>query len=421
MKLKLVKHLLFGFLSLLFIPELYANGTDGIYQTLNPERGRNGQPTQKILVQMTVLNGQPVLVTAGCNPGCTPIIYSLQEEPSATLGRDVYFSKAGIYLFRVTDNSFVSAIPTAMLGKQAWDKLMFVNVYAKEGTALTLDANAASEFALEQSRLIMNTGTQTVMTRGAGEYHFAAPVKVIGKSYEKGVIEFDDKQSITVTTCEKCPSDTYEYLSDESAITGTPTYINRLGNLLFDVKDGVLVWADFKRGYGKKLWGKYNQFNLYAKDLGYVRSIRSKVEKQNAIDQMLVGHAENVKTEMDKRRQQAEEREVASQTLPAKGLRDSQLESDITQASQRWADSYGWKESIEYSYLTSNDWRINHHVLTGLVTGRFINGVIVMKREDGLCSFHYAVFGQDYDGNSFVGTHMVGLTPGQIKLACSKI
>lgn len=102
-------------------------------------------------------------------------------------------------------------------------------------------------------------------------------------------------------------------------------------------------------------------------------------------------------------------------------MKDSVLETKTSEAARRWARSYGWKENIEYSYLTSNNWRINHHVLTGIVTGRVINGVIVIKRDDGQCSFHYAVFGQDNDGSGFVSTHMVGLTPGQVKLSCDKI
>ena len=405
----------------LLLPRLYADDVNGLYQTLNPERGRNGQPTQKIIMQMAEQNGEAVLVTAGCHPGCTPIVYRYQQEPSKTLDKDVYFSRAGIYIFRVNEHAFVSAIPTEILGTKEWKTLRFVNVYAKEGTVLPLDANAATAFALEQSRLIMNTGTQAVMTHGGGTYHFAAPVDVNGKRYEQGMIEFDDKKQITVTTCKDCSSETFTYLPDESALTGTPTYMGRTGNLLFDVKDGVLIWGDFKRGYGKKLWDKYNHFNVYAKDLGYVRSIRSKKEKQEAIDSMLSGHALTVKAEMDRRRDQASAQAIEVQTLPNVGKEDVAIEAGITEASRRWAKAYGWKESIEYSYLTSQDWRINHHVLTGIVTGRVINGVIVMKRDDGLCSFHYALFGQDYDGSNFVSTHMVGLTPGQIKLTCDKI
>ena len=53
---------------------------------------------------------------------------------------------------------------------------------------------------------------------------------------------------------------------------------------------------------------------------------------------------------------------IESQTIPTKGKQDAALEAAITETSRRWTNAYGWKESIEYSYLTSQDWRINHHV-----------------------------------------------------------
>jgi hypothetical protein len=136
---------------------------------------------------------------------------------------------------------------------------------------------------------------------------------------------------------------------------------------------------------------------------------------------MLKANALIVKTEMDRRREQAEQETIEAQNLPDKGMVGIELQAETTEAAIRWANAYGWKEAIEYTYLISNDWRIKHHVLTGIVTGRVINGIIVMKRNDGLCSVHYALFGEDYDGSGFVNTHMVGLTPGQIKLTCDKI
>lgn len=60
MKSKSLKTLFFVLFAQLLIPDLYANGIDGLYQTLNPERGRNGQPTQKIQMQLTEQNGQSV-------------------------------------------------------------------------------------------------------------------------------------------------------------------------------------------------------------------------------------------------------------------------------------------------------------------------------------------------------------------------
>ena len=41
-----------------------------------------------------------------------------------------------------------------------------------------------------------------------------------------------------------------------------------------------------------------------------------------------------------------------------------------------------------------------------------------MKRPDGMCSFHYCVFGQQYNGSTYNKVYTAGITPGQIKLNC---
>ncbi|MCG8671905.1 MAG: hypothetical protein MI867_21050, partial [Pseudomonadales bacterium] len=241
-----------------------AEQIDGAYQTLQPERGKNGQPTKEILMQLTTLNGQQVLVTAGCHPGCTPIVYSYLAEQSQTLQKDIYFSKAGIYIIQVKEGAFVSVIPDAQLGMKAWKNLRFVNVYAKKGTTLPFDLAQATQFALDQSNAIMKTGTLTAMTHGSGEYHIAAPIKVMGKSHQKATISFTEgkDETISIKACERCPADTYKYLPDETALTGTPTYKSSVGNILFDVSDGVILWANFKGNYGKKTWQSNNHFNI---------------------------------------------------------------------------------------------------------------------------------------------------------------
>ncbi len=418
----------FLIISLFIFPLTYtadssAAVVEGLYDTLNPERGRNGQPTQKVFMKMADMNGQSVVAVVGCNPGCVPVVYSYQKEPSETLGRDIYFSKAGIYLFAYDENSYVTAIPDAQLGMKEWSRLMFFNVYAKQGTTLPLDKAGAMAFAIDQSKKIMNTGTLVEQTRGSGTYHLASPVKVSGKSYQTATIELQEapNKSLTFSACERCSADKFKFLSDESSLTGTETYMDSRGNVIFDVKDGVFVWAKFGRDFGKKEWGKRHYFNVYAKDIGYIRGIRNEKSKQDSVDALMAEYALTVKTEMDRRRKERNEKKVANQTLPKRGMQNAALESEITAAAQRWASTWNWKESIPYAYFTSADWRVKHHPLTGIVTGRHIRGIIVMKRQDGLCSFHYASFGQDYDGSQFVSTHMLGLTPGQIKLSCDKI
>lgn len=410
-------------ISALFTAHLSAaNIVDGMYQTLNAERGRNGQPTNKMYIQKGELNNQQVIAMAGCNPGCTSIVYTYQKEPSATLGKDVYFSRAGIYLFQYDENTWVSTIPDARLGTKPWSSLRFINVFGREGQGIALNQQEATQFALKQSHNIMNTGTLTEMEHGSGQYFAAVPVNALGKKYERLSIEFSEEhKSITTKPCDRCPTDTFTYMPDESAVTGQPTYGNQQGNIIFDVSDGVLIWAKFSGSYGKKLWGKYHYFNVYAKDVGYIRGIRNEKTKQDNVDNLMAELAQLTKDEMDKRQTAKTELKIEQQRLPKQGMQDDALENKIKVASERWASRYHWKETIAYSYFTGTDWNIKHHPLTGLITGRTIYGIIVMRRDDGLCSFHYAQFGQDYNGNGYSNMHMIGMVPGQNKLHCEHI
>jgi len=112
---------------------------------------------------------------------------------------------------------------------------------------------------------------------------------------------------------------------------------------------------------------------------------------------------------------------TANNQLPKKGLINAALEQDALVASQAWANQYGWKETLKYSYITSRDWSILRHPLTGIQTGRRINGIITMERKDGLCSYQPAIFEQAYNGSSYQKTVIVGVVPGQNKLDCSKL
>ncbi len=407
----------------LFTGYVYATEyVDGMYQTLNAERGRNGQPTNKMYIQKGELNSQQVIAMAGCNPGCTSIVYTYQQEPSATLGREIYFSRSGIYLIQYDDSTWITTLPDSRLGSKPWQTLRYVNVFTRQGLGFSLSQKKATEFALKQSLDIMQTGTLVAMEHGSGNYYAAVPVKALGKKYEKlSVIFNNNPKSISTTACEHCPNELFTYLADESGITGQATYGNQQGNLVFDVGDGVLIWAQFKGDYGNKRWSKHHHFNVYAKDIGYIRDIRNEKAQQDSVDNLMATFANVTKEEMDQRKSTAMQSKIEQQRLPQRGLESVKLEKQITHASKSWAKHYHWKETIEYSYFSGVNWNIKHHPLTGLVTGRHIYGIIVLRRDDGLCSFHYAQFGQDFNGSDFSNTHMIGLTPGQYKLHCEHI
>jgi hypothetical protein len=102
-------------------------------------------------------------------------------------------------------------------------------------------------------------------------------------------------------------------------------------------------------------------------------------------------------------------------------MQDSDLEQSALIAAQDWAKSYQWKEQLQYVYITSRDWSILRYKITGIQTGRRIQGIITMKRDDGLCSYQQAIFEQAFNGTDYQTTIMTGVVPGQNKLDCGKI
>ena len=91
------------------------------YHLLEAERSPRGGTTKTIILEEGESNGTKILVIAACQSGCTPAVYTYQDEPSSTLGKRVYFTTAGIYVMQYNDNSFVSIMPTKQLGKGIWD------------------------------------------------------------------------------------------------------------------------------------------------------------------------------------------------------------------------------------------------------------------------------------------------------------
>ena len=142
---------------------------------------------------------------------------------------------------------------------------------------------------------------------------------------------------------------------------------------------------------------------------------------QDSIDSTLQAYAATAKAAVAARYAKEELQRTANNALPAKGMDDADLNASALTAAQDWANSYSWAEQLQYVYITSRDWSILRHKITGIQTGRRIQGVITMKRDDGLCSYQQAVFEQAYNGTGYQTTVMTGVVPGQNKLECGKI
>ena len=101
-----------------------------------------------------------------------------------------------------------------------------------------------------------------------------------------------------------------------------------------------------------------------------------------------------------------------------RGLVDAKLEAEGLTAAKGFASKWNWKETLTRVYFSGADWGIRRHKVTGIQTARAIKGVIVMTRPDGLCSYHDAVFAQEYDGTKYRTVYFDGILGAPFKLNC---
>jgi len=405
--------------------ELTPEKVNGIYLLAIPERSSAGQ-TQKLQVEFGEMNGQKIMATQAC-PRCPAAGYKLQNDATKELGRPVFFNSMGIYIIAYDENTFVSVMADGQLGKKAWSKIAYANVYSKQGTP-TISLEAGKQFVLAESkRLMTGEGVAKFEVAGGSGTYFAAVRQTVGsKQYDQIKVELDDNKQIDLEgmNCRSCASDSnvskYVYEAELSEAIGKPVYeMGHMGRFLIEQDKGV-IWVA-SAPLGKQLWQEHSSYNVLGQDKTAMRQISQDKAEQNKIEDILKGYAIEAKAAVDARYAREDLERTASNILPAKGMEDGDLYQSAMTAAQAWANSYSWKEQLEYVYITSRDWSILRNKLTGIQTGRRIQGVITMKRDDGLCSYQQAIFEQAYNGTGYQATVMTGVVPGQNKLDCEKI
>lgn len=404
---KLLFSLTLLLLSNLTTAELTQEAVNGVYQLGVPERGQ-----QKLMMQYGELNGKKVIAAAACR-GCPPAVYSYQQEPSETLKTPIFMT-AGLYLIRYDDNSFILVQPDKELGRAIWSKIGHANIYSKDANmAKTVKRAEIESFAINLSEKIMNQEVGE-LSHAAGTYHLAAPVTHLGRPQRTYEITFnaEGKKSIDIKPCDKCSSDNYEFLPNESSIIGVDVYRHASSYYLFDIKDGVLIYTFANAGgLGRDLWGKHSQFNLYSNNQAYVRQLLASREKQQNIDNVMAGYFKAIKDEFIRQAEEKQKAATEQRDLPAEGYSDRSQKQQALKAAKQWANNWGWKETLTDAYFTSNDWSTLRHPLTGIVTGKSIRGIVTMTHPDGRCRFQYTSFRQDHDGQQFYNLQMTGVGP----------
>jgi len=396
-----------------------------IYYLLEAERSPKGGTTKTIILEEGDNKGTKVMVIAACKSGCVPAIYTYQSEPSKTLGKKIYFNTAGIYIMQYDENSFVSVMPTKQLGKAPFDKFVFSNFYSKDAKKVkTITKAKAEAYAIRISKEILTPSKNVVSEGGNGVYSVATPVKFSGKAYPELEISFEKGavQKIVTKLCDKCGTDSYIHMPEFSKLIGVDIYANsrsHLNQYIYVDKPGVLLWTRYKHGgLGKQLWEKYDYYNMFAMDKQVVRGLLNSEVQQKEIDIKVANWTKKIKNSEDKRRADEEKKGIDARRLPKAGLVDNSLKAQSLQAIKNWATKWAWKETITKTYFVGTDWSIRRNRLTGTQTGREIQGVVVMTRPDGLCSFQYILFAQEYDGSKYLTVYTDAIFGGQYKLKC---
>jgi hypothetical protein len=349
--------------------ELTEASVNGEYYLGVPERGKS-----KVLMQYGQLGNKTVIAVAACQ-SCPPAVYSFQQEPSKTLGTPVFMT-SGLYLIPLNENSFVLVQPDGLLGRKVWSKIGHANLYTRDQqAAANFDRASVEKFAIDLSHKIMNQEVGE-MAHSGGEYFLAVPQKHGGK----------------------IQSSYY----------------------LFDLKDGVLVYTFANAsGFGRTEWSKHSKYNVYSNNQAYIRKILQSKQMQNTLDSMMGEYFAKAKSYFEQKALAEKSAKDAARELPKEGLVYSDKQQ-LLDAASRWAQAWSWKESLIKTYLTQSDWSITRNRLTGIITGKVIGGVVIMKHPDGRCRYQMLNYRQDYDGSSYTNLQVSGIGP-IYDFACDKL
>ena len=87
--------------------------------------------------------------------------------------------------------------------------------------------------------------------------------------------------------------------------------------------------------------------------------------------------------------------------MPKKGMSDSKLQAEVSQAAKSGAASRGWKEEIIYAYVKSKEWFTLRNKVTGIITGRELAAIVIMRSDNGKYKWEQVVFRENFDGAEY--------------------
>ncbi|MBG6129069.1 hypothetical protein IWQ47_000239 [Aquimarina sp. EL_43] len=414
-------HILVLILNLSFFNQFYAQ--DQMVYLLEPSR--DGKKQQ--ILQIGENNGVKLLAMASCKQ-CMPAVYTYNPDASKASGKTIY-GTSGIYVIPYDENSYISVAPktpAVAIGEGIWETFLYANFFSADKAKVAgMNKKKVEDWAIDFSKQIMTGGVGAqAVDSDSNLYYPAAKELHNGESFNSVNIDVEKGKELLLKLSNGHSED-YSFMIELSKVLGVDVY-DVGGNrreYMFVESPLSIIWAKYSSGsdLGKSTWGTYETFNYFHKDQKVIRNLLVSKETQDKIDAKLEDWSLKAKEYTEKTYAAKEAEAIKNRRLPAKGFSNLALEKQATLAAKSWASQYHWEETIIKAYFTGNDWSIYRNTLTGVQLGRRISGVIIMKRKDGKCSFQYATFAQQYNGNGYQKVFTEGIVRGQNVLECTYV
>ena len=109
--------------------------------------------------------------------------------------------------------------------------------------------------------------------------------------------------------------------------------------------------------------------------------------------------------------------EAAKKPMPAPGMKNAALLSEITTVTK--LGTAHWPQKMEYCYIKGSDWVTIKNKYSGLITGRILSVIVVMKTDGGKCQWEEVSVAQDFDGANYGKTYYRGNTQIIVPVDCA--
>ena len=402
----------------MFVGYCSAQTTPQSYYLLEPSR--DGKKEQ--VVQIAKNRGTELFLMASCK-SCMPATYAYNKEASKILGKKVY-GTSGIYVLPYDENSYVLVFPKKPLGEGIWEGFGYSNFISADKLKVNkVTKNKIEEWATDLSKKVMSGAIgESIDLTATNEYYPGAKIGFNGGKKENKVTITYTKKKLTIGSLLANGEDSYYYMPKMSKALGIEIYgdNSNLNEYVIIENSLAVIWLKFSAGsdFGKSEWGEYDKVNYFHKNQKVIRKLLVNEASVKQLMSKISAWCKEAIIFKDKEYKNKENNTIKNRRLPEQGLKNIALEKQALLAAKNWAKRYRWKETITKVYFNSEDWNIYRNKLTGAQLGRRISGIIVMKRPDGKCSFHYASFAQQYNGSGYQKVFTEGITPGQNIIKC---